>query len=116
MSKEAFKIFVKNHPELITTVKNNDYSWQKIYELYDLYGEDMSVWNNYITKEEKGDPSMQELINTVKKFDTDTIQRGISGIQRALELFSGLINKETENVEEVPKPYEPRPIYKKFED
>lgn len=115
MSKENFKIFVKDHPELIDTVKSNEYSWQKLYEIYDLYGEDMSVWNEYITKGGKGDTSMRELINTVKGFDTDTIQRGIGGIQRALELFSGLINKES-TTPEVPKSYEPRPIYKKFED
>ena len=114
MSKENFKIFVKAHPEFITTIKNNDYSWQKLYEIYDLYGEDMDVWNKYVNKEEKNDSSMKELINTVKKIDTDTIQRGIGGIQRALELFSGLIAKES--TEEVTKAYEPRPIYKKFED
>ena len=26
-------------------------SWQKYYEIYDMYGEDENVWKDYITKE-----------------------------------------------------------------
>ena len=37
---DNFKSFVKKNPKLITFVKNGSMSWQKFYELYDLYGED----------------------------------------------------------------------------
>ena len=50
MSKESFKLFAKKHPELATKVINNDISWQKLYELYEIYGEDNTIWNNYICK------------------------------------------------------------------
>ena len=38
MSKESFKDFARLHPELATQVVNNKISWQKLYELYDIYG------------------------------------------------------------------------------
>ena len=50
MSKEAFKIFARNHPELATQVINDKISWQKLYELYEIYGEDGNIWNKYISK------------------------------------------------------------------
>lgn len=39
--KEEFKLFAKKHPELINYLDNHkDMSWQKLYEIYDIYGED----------------------------------------------------------------------------
>ena len=62
MKKEEFKEFVKKNPKLITYVKNNEMTWQKFYEMYDLYGESNDVWNEYISKEE----IKEEVKNTVK--------------------------------------------------
>ena len=50
MSKESFKVFARNHPELATKVMNNDVSWQKLYELYEMYGEESDVWDNYLIR------------------------------------------------------------------
>ena len=50
MSKETFKNFVRNYPELGNSVMDNKTSWQKLYELYELYGENSSVWDKYISK------------------------------------------------------------------
>ena len=36
MSKEEFKGFVQKNPKLIEYVRNNEMTWQKFYELYDL--------------------------------------------------------------------------------
>ena len=40
MSKETFKEFISKKPELIDYIKNGEMTWQKFYELYDIYGED----------------------------------------------------------------------------
>ena len=37
MTKENFKIFAKNHPELLDYIKSGEMTWQKFYEIYDLY-------------------------------------------------------------------------------
>ena len=39
MSKVEFKEFVKKNPNLINFVEKGETNWQKLYELYDLYGE-----------------------------------------------------------------------------
>ena len=38
MSKENFKSFARIHPELANFVNTNQTNWQKLYELYDIYG------------------------------------------------------------------------------
>ena len=34
MSKETFKAFARNHPELATSVLKNNTTWQKLYDIY----------------------------------------------------------------------------------
>ena len=53
MSKETFKEFIRNKPELINHVNNGTMTWQKFYELYDLYGEDDNIWKQYKQKKIK---------------------------------------------------------------
>ena len=48
MSKESFKLFAKNHPELAEKVLRGTVSWQQLYEIYEIYGENNSIWTNYI--------------------------------------------------------------------
>ena len=47
MSKESFKSFIKDRPELANSVLKGKSTWQSLYELYDIYGEDSTVWNQF---------------------------------------------------------------------
>ena len=47
MSKESFKQFAKQHPEFIKYINNGEMTWQKFYELYDMYGDNSDIWNKY---------------------------------------------------------------------
>ena len=51
MSVDSFKMFVRKNPNLIKYVNNNEMTWQKFYEMYDLYGEDNSIWDKYVKEE-----------------------------------------------------------------
>jgi len=75
MSKESFKQFAKTHPELAKSVLNNQGSWQKYYEVYEMYGEDSEVWRPYLNQNNgsRDDNSLQELFNMSKKVDLETI-------------------------------------------
>ena len=44
---DNFKKFVSNHPEFVDYVRNNNVSWQSLYELYDIYGENEAIWAKY---------------------------------------------------------------------
>ena len=124
MSKETFKGFVRSHPELISRVSSGQMTWQRFYEMYDLYGENNEVWKDYLepvtttgstVKKSGKDASLQELIQMVKNVDLETVRKGVNGLQKAIGIIQDLgIGSSSK---EAPKPaYEPRPMYKYFED
>ncbi len=113
-NKEAFKVFARRHPELVSYIKNGNMTWQKFYEIYDIYGEDNKAWADYLTK--KTEPVVAENItNKLKNIDMNSIQEHIKTAQKALSLVSELTTKGANNVTNaVPKV--PRPINQFFED
>lgn len=127
MKKEEFKSFVKKNPRLLNYVKKNEMTWQKFYEMYDLYGEDESVWNPYIKGEnnEKKDVTtsvktgitgltLSEVVNWFKNVDLDGLQEGIGNVQRVLGVVQDFSKKDTPKTQK--QQYKPRPLYKHFED
>lgn len=113
MSKiDEFKSFVRKHPKLINYVKEGKTSWQKFYELYDLYGDTPDIWKEYlepaiITGSTVG---VADIFNVIKNINLDEFQNGINNVQKVLGMLGDLTNKDTKEV------YKPRPIYKHFED
>ena len=97
LKKDSFKKFVFAHPEFVDYVKANNISWQRLYELYDLYGEDMSIWNKYISKESI---DVKGLFNILKNINLDTLEENISSIQKAVGLVEELTKKEEESEKE----------------
>ena len=122
MKKEQFKEFVKKNPRLITYVNNNEMTWQKFYEMYDLYGESEDVWKEYLNKEEKKEEivnnsikaglTLSEVVNWFKNVDLDGLQEGIGNVQRVLGVMQDFTKKDNKEV----NTYKPRPLYKHFED
>lgn len=118
MSKETFKSFARLHPELGNYVMSNNASWQKLYELYEIYGDNSSVWNKYfqtdiVSTASKIETPINELFNTIKKIDLDSVQKGVNNLQRTIGMLQDIgigSNKNTKT------PYESRPMYKYFED
>lgn len=125
MSKENFKDFARLHPTLATHVNNNKTTWQKLYELYDIYGEESSVWNEYFPKTTNNiantrtntsgakDVTLSDFMNTIKNVDLETVQKGIANIQKTIGLLQDM---GLGSVKAAIPAYEPRPMYKYFED
>lgn len=121
MSKEMFKSFARLHPELGNYVMNNNTSWQKLYELYEIYGDNSSVWNSYLKTDsvkkvvsKTDDTPISDLFNTIKKIDLDSVQKGVNNLQKTIGLLQDIgIGSATKNFK---APYESRPMYKYFED
>lgn len=111
--KEAFKQFAKNHPELISSIKTGEASWQKFYEIYDIYGEDETAWNVYFNKN-VGNNGFGNITDIVKNIDMDSVQKHINTAQKALGLVQELTTKGS--VAPSSGPATPRPINKFFED
>lgn len=120
MSKESFKLFVRKNPNLTKFVNRGEMTWQKFYEMYDMYGEDNNVWKSYLETEDTknttssllGDTSLKELFNVVKKIDLETVRRGVDGLQKAVQLIQDISSNKTPPQSN----YQRRPMYKYFED
>ena len=111
MKKDSFKEFAKSHPELINYLKNNkDMSWQKLYEIYDIYGEDESIWEPYLKN------NNSNITDVIKNIDTKKVQEHIGTAQKALNLIQELTTKGGETISSIKGPSIPRPITKFFGD
>ncbi len=115
MSKESFKSFIKDRPELANSVLKGKSTWQSLYELYDIYGEDSTVWNQFNSTNQLENTkagNFQDIVNIFKNMDLETLQRGVNGLEKAVSLLSDLTNKD----EPVVNTYQERPINKYYED
>lgn len=104
--KEDFKKFVKANPKLINYVKEKNSSWQDLYEIYALYGEDEKIWEKYIIDSSKG---VDELIKMIKKVNLESVKNTIDSLQKAISILQSL---NTNN----PNDYEQYVANTKYED
>ena len=115
MSKESFKEFVRSNPSLVKYVNNNSMSWQKFYEMFELYGSDNKVWDSYINNSSLSnvDGTFKELVNIFKGINLEKVQKGITSIQKTISLVQDLgIGTTAAAVSN----YESRPNYQHFDD
>ena len=117
--KEEFKLFVKANPFLISYIRDGKKTWQELFELYDICGEDNECWNKYLEEADKVSSTnnnlsgyVEEFVNMAKRVDVNKVQEGITSLQKTLSLFGELFtNKEANG-----QGYNPRPLYRRFED
>ena len=118
MSKENFKVFVKNNPILSTYVKNNEMTWQKFYEMYDLYGENSDVWQGYLNKQDNKNDNqnimgnLRGIFDLLKGVDLQTVQKTLTGLDKAIGTFREFSSGSEDRI----KTYETRPTDRYYED
>ena len=112
--KENFKKFIKSKPKLINYIKDNNSSMQKLYEVYDVYGEDDKVWDEYL--KESRSINVNNITDIVKNIDMNSIKGHINTAQKAIGLVQELTTKVDKGVKIIKKPLAPKPLDKFFED
>jgi hypothetical protein len=118
--KDEFKTFVSTHPNLVSIVKDKTHTWQDLYEVYDLYGNDDALWDKYLSNSTKSASeakldSLGELTKLFKNVNIDNVQKYIDTAQKAIGVIQELTGAKA--VDEVIKgPSVSRPINKIFED
>ncbi len=112
---DSFKLFVKANPFLISYVRDKKKTWQELYELYDIVGDDEEAWNKYLNGNSNNSSSsfkFEDLVKMAKNIDVDKVQEGITSLQKTLTLLGDLfVSSNTNNTT-----YNPRPLYRKFDD
>jgi len=122
--KEMFKEFVKLNPEFAYSVKNGKTTWQELYQIYDLYGSESSLFNQYkknrITDNITNSLGVKEIINSLKNINIDNLQENLNGLGKAVSFIEDLTNtfkkeektKKTKNI----KKGKIEPINRFFDD
>ncbi|VEF48523.1 cytoplasmic protein [Bacillus freudenreichii] len=107
-SVEKFKSFIKEHPNLIKLVRNNEYTWQELYEDWYLLGEDDPKWTQYKqgdtiqTGHQKDDEKkwVQQLTGLFKKMDANQMQHHINNLSQAIGAIQGVLTQFQGNSQE----------------
>ncbi len=120
--KEDFKNFVAKHPNLISAVKDKSHTWQDLFEVYDLYGEDDTLWDKYLNNidnrastSDKAN-SLTELTKLFKNVNIDNVQKYIDTAQKAIGVIQELTGSKVGETVSSKGPSVARPINKIFED
>ena len=106
--KDEFKLFVRKYPSFATYVENKSTTWQDLYELWDMYGDDDKVFSKYKTYTTN---DLNNVITSIKNINMDNVKRSLNGIEKGIKLLQDFVKKE-----DIETSYEPRPLFKKFED
>lgn len=123
--KEEFKTFVKANPQLVSYVNHGDMTWQKFYEMHELYGDNHDIWNDYKNKLSPTTNSTpvssgytaNDFMNVIKSMDSTKVKKGITSAQKFLNALQGFVKDDTAaNITPKVSNYIPRPIYRHFED
>lgn len=105
---DDFKAFVKKYPSLAKVKRENDLSWQDLFEEWVLYGEDEEFWKEYGIKvktdgQEKklfsfgkgSGTDLSKLLGFLNQIDTEDLQEKLKQVDGALSTLSGLIGQFT---------------------
>lgn len=106
--KEEFKLFVRKYPSFATYVQNKTTTWQDLYELWDMYGDDDNVFLKYKTNASN---DLNNVITSIKNINMDTVKKNLNSIEKGIKLLQDFVKKE-----DPISTYEPRPLFRKFED
>lgn len=104
---EEFKEFIKDKDYLKNKVKNNETTWQELFERFDLYGKDDDIFQKKediddekkveeSTKEdsEKKEDSFSSFFNMLSGIDVDKISDGLNGMKKILNILSEITTTE----------------------
>ena len=115
---EKFKLFVRSKPELSSYVNDGSMTWQKFYEMWNLYGEENDIWKNYLKKDNSMESSnttsntVSNILSNLKNIDMNEVQKGVESVRKAIDLLQGFIVSDTSSNKE----YTPRNLFKKYDD
>ena len=102
---EEFKTFIKDKPYLANKVKDGTFSWQTLYETYDLFGKEHEFFkddskveeNENVENEDRainsGD-TINRVLKQLQKVDTKKISDGLDNVKKII----GLIDEFRPNV------------------
>ena len=115
MSLENFKKFVKTRPNLANYVTSGEVTWQKFYDMYELYGESSSVWDKYLTTS-TSTITLKDVFGMIKNIDVTEVQNSINSLQKGIGYIEELVRSKEKEIPIRKQTYESRPLYRYYDD
>ncbi len=101
---EKFKQFVKNNPSMIQKVRNEECTWQELYEDWYLLGEEDPRWDEFRGGDKKNPTTtaptaesktdwISQIMGAVKKMDAQQFEGHINNLSQALAAIQGVVSQ-----------------------
>ena len=90
---DEFKAFLKTIPSIKEDVLNHRYTWQQIYEIYTMYGENDHFFDPY----KYHSVDFNGVLEIIKNVDLNALSSSLQSIEKVLGVVSNLIDKNKEN-------------------
>lgn len=94
MDIDNFKSFIKTIPAIKDDVVKGKYTWQQLYEIYTLYGEDDQVFLPY---KNRNNNDLRSFIEILRNIDLNAVSQGFDGILKILDIISQFSVKESQD-------------------
>ena len=114
---EEFKNFVKDKKYIIDKVHSNETSWQKLYEIYDLYGEEHEVFKettNTINSTLLSKEGLSNAVNMIKNVDLDKLSSGLENVKKVVGAIQEITKPSSKTIE-TPE-YLKKSTFKRYND
>ena len=115
---QEFKSFIKTKPEVLEKIHNNELTWQQVYETYDIYGSNHSLFGfkkkeeskeKEIKNEEKSSfKTRSEYVNNALKMfqdvDMDKVTNNLQSIQKVMGIFGEItkgVGKDNQSITDI---------------
>lgn len=121
--KEKFKEYIKKHPSLVKSVNGGLITWQGLYELYDIYGENDVVFKEFYAEEkEVVDPqpeekiSLKNILSTFKEINVEEIKKNLESMQKTLTVLEEFVLPDKKEEKVIESVINPKPLDNFFDD
>lgn len=95
---QEFKEFVRQNEHVYELVKTNKYSWQQLYEYYDLYGAEAQIFQKEVNNNTVSNRNMiSDLIKATKSIDMNKVNEGLESLKKVADIFSGFTALKSES-------------------
>ena len=118
---EEFKTFVKNNPRLIDKVQSSEYSWQQLYETYDIYGESHPLFSNRpknenVLKKEPSQDYINKTISLFKNIDMDKISENLQSLKKVIGAIGEITSLNDTKSDTQTSSFPKKNNYKRYND
>ncbi|PKR78511.1 hypothetical protein CEY16_01785 [Halalkalibacillus sediminis] len=94
---KRFKEFVQEHPRLVEAVKNKEYTWQQLYDLWNREGEEALFWEAFDKEINNNNSSidhgkwMKQTMDILSNVDLDKLDHQIRGLSKAIDQLQDFV-------------------------